>query len=197
MQESVAGPYCGTVRGVDLDEEADAVTAAVLAASRLIVAISARALADIDDTLTLPQLRALVVLSDREPLKLAALAATLAVNPSTAMRMVERLETAGTVDRQVNPDNRREVVLRLTPAGRRLVGQVMEHRHGEIAALVARMPAEQRTGLIQALHALTGAALEPYADSPDHPGLQLTRASELQGPGGPEGPNGRQDEPQD
>lgn len=182
MQQLARPADCGTVPGVDLDEEADAVTTAVLAASRLIVAISARALADIDDTLTLPQLRALVVLSDREPLKLAALAGTLAVNPSTAMRMIDRLEAAGTVDRQANPDNRREVVLRLTPAGRRLVDQVMEHRHAAIATLVARMPAEQRTGLIQALHALTGAANEPYLDSPDHPGLRLTRSNGPQEP---------------
>lgn len=157
-----------------LDEEADAVTAAVLAASRLIVAISARALADIDDSLTLPQLRALVVLSEREPLKLAALAATLAVNPSTAMRMVERLAAVGTVDRQANPDNRREIVLRLTPAGRRLVEEVMTRRHAEIAAMVAQMPTATRAGLVQGLHALTQTAAEPRSDVPDHPGLALT-----------------------
>jgi DNA-binding MarR family transcriptional regulator len=161
----------------DVDADADAVTDAVLAASRVFVAISARALAGIDDSLTLPQLRALVALSGREPLKLAELAASLGVNPSTAMRMVDRLEAAGDVDRRANPDNRREVVLRLTPAGRSLVDRVMARRHLEIAELVSRMPAEQRAGLVEALRSLTEAARSTYTDLPDHPGLQLTRAA--------------------
>lgn len=38
---------------------------------------------------------------------------TLGVTPSTALRMAERLESLTLVDRRVNPDNRREVVLRL------------------------------------------------------------------------------------
>lgn len=153
--------------------QAREVTAAVLAASRLIVAISARALADEDDSLTLPQLRALVVLSDRQPLKLAGLAGVLGVNPSTAMRMVDRLVAAGAVERQTNPDNRREVVLTLTPAGSDLVARVMEHRREAITEVVRRVPENQRNGLVAGLRALTDAAEQEYADSPDHPGLAL------------------------
>lgn len=153
--------------------QAREVTAAVLAASRLIVAISARALAEEDDTLTLPQLRALVVLSERQPLKLAGLAGVLGVNPSTAMRMVDRLVAAGTVERQTNPDNRREVVLTLTPAGSGLVERVMEHRREAIAEVVCRVPADQRRGLVAGLRALTEAAEVEVVDSPDHPGLAL------------------------
>ncbi|MDF2261330.1 MarR family transcriptional regulator [Streptantibioticus ferralitis] len=66
-----------------------------MAASRLFVAISARALADIDPSLTLPQLRTLVVLESQGPVKLAALASVLGVNPSTAMRMIDKLEAIG------------------------------------------------------------------------------------------------------
>ncbi|MFG2396694.1 MarR family winged helix-turn-helix transcriptional regulator [Streptomyces lydicus] len=149
----------------DLYDTVEEVTAAVMTASRLLVAISARALAAIDPTLTLPQLRTLVVLHGEGPVKLAALAIALDVNPSTAMRMVDKLETIGFVDRQVNPDNRREVVLRLTTPGRQLVEKVMAHRYEEIGAIVARLPAEQRTGLVKALRALTDAAGEPTVDS--------------------------------
>ncbi|MFD7534625.1 MarR family winged helix-turn-helix transcriptional regulator [Streptomyces sp. NPDC059819] len=140
------------------DQEAEEVAVAVMAASRLLVAISARALSSIDDSMTLPQLRALVVLESCEPLKLVAMAATLGVNPSTAMRMVDRLEVAGLVDRRVNPASRREVVLNLTDAGRDLVARVMAHRQAEVSALVARLPAEERAGLVPALRALTRAA---------------------------------------
>lgn len=47
------------------------------------------------------------------------------MNPSTAMRTVDKLESLGLVDRQINPANRREVILRLTAVGRGLVQQVL------------------------------------------------------------------------
>ncbi|MET7690293.1 MarR family transcriptional regulator [Streptomyces sp. NPDC005483] len=149
---------------VELDREAEEVTLSVMAASRLLVAISARALASADEPLTLPQLRALVVLDACGPVKLAAMAATLGVNPSTALRMVERLEAAGHMDRKTNPDNRREVVLTLTPTGRELVERVLAHRRAEIRALVRRLPHEARTALVPALKALTEAAGEMAVD---------------------------------
>lgn len=141
--------------------EADEVTVAVMAAAQTVLAISARALAQTDATLTLPQLRVLVVLRGRGPVKLVSLATTLAVNPSTAMRMVGRLEAGGLVDRRTNPANRREVIVSLTGQGGRLVEQVMDHRRAEVAAMVGRLPAEQRAGLVPALRALTQAADAP------------------------------------
>ncbi|UXY32458.1 MarR family transcriptional regulator [Streptomyces sp. HUAS TT20] len=135
-----------------------------MAASRLLVAISARALASTDDSLTLPQLRALVVLDTCGPVKLAAMAATLGVNPSTALRMVERLESVGLIDRRTNPENRREVILRLTPIGRDLVERVLAHRRTEIRALVQQLPAQARAALVPALKALTEAAGEMAVD---------------------------------
>jgi DNA-binding MarR family transcriptional regulator len=152
---------------------AQEVTAALLAASRLIVAVSVRALADVDETLTLPQLRTLVVLADRAPLKLSDLAAELGVNPSTALRMADRLAGAGLLARQPNPDSRREQLVSLTPPGRDLVRTVMDRRHTEIAELVRHLPEADRAGLVHGLRALTGAARDTYPDSPDHPGLRL------------------------
>lgn len=146
-------------------EDVDAVTSAVLTASRLLVAISARSLAAIEERVTLPQFRMLVVLATHGAMNLAKLAGHLAVNPSTAMRMAERLGAADLIDRQVNPDNRRETVMCLTESGRRIVEEVTARRREEIAALVTRMPADQRTGLVTALRAFTDAGKEPHADT--------------------------------
>ncbi|MFI2644026.1 MarR family winged helix-turn-helix transcriptional regulator [Streptomyces sp. NPDC018610] len=151
-----------------LDHEAEELSIAVMTASRLFVAISARALARTDDSLTLPQLRALVVLNTCGPVKLVVLAGTLGVNPSTALRMVSRLEALDLVDRRTNPANRREVVLSLTPAGHELVGRVLTHRRAEIRTLVQRLPAEERAVLVPALHALTAAAGEMAVDAHDN-----------------------------
>jgi DNA-binding MarR family transcriptional regulator len=149
---------CPEAEEEGLDREAEDVTLAVMAASRLIVALSARALGAVDVALTLPKLRSLVALHTCGPIKLAAMAATLGVTPSTALRMVERLQSLGLIDRRVNPDNRREVVLRLTPEGQELVDRVLDHRRAAIRALVQRLPARERADLVPALKALTAVA---------------------------------------
>ena len=70
-----------------MDESVDAITDALLTASRLLVAISARSIALVDDTITIPQFRTLVILSNEGPINLATLAGLLDVQPSTTGRM--------------------------------------------------------------------------------------------------------------
>lgn len=153
--------------GVD---DVEAVTGAVLTASRLLVAVSARSLAEVEERVTLPQFRMLVVLSTRGATKLVALAELLQVAPSTAMRMVDRLIATGLADRQINPDNRRETLLQLTEEGASTVEHVMALRRTEIAAIVERLAPGQRAALVEALTAFNEAGGEPPA--PDAGGLE-------------------------
>ena len=146
-------------------EDIDAVTDAMLTASRLLVAASARSIAAVDDSLTLPQFRLLVALHGRGPLKHAAVAELLGVNPSTVTRMINRLVTSGLVDRQVSPTSRRESAVSLTAAGADVVREVTEHRRTEIARIVRRMPATARRGMVDALTAFTQAGGEPPVSS--------------------------------
>ncbi|MFJ8939333.1 MarR family winged helix-turn-helix transcriptional regulator [Streptomyces sp. NPDC102365] len=151
------------VAGVDTAgvDDVDAVTRAVLTASRVLVAVSARSLAQVEERVTLPQVRMLVVLSTRGATKLVTLADLLQVAPSTAMRMVDRLITAGLADRQTNPGNRRETLLRLTEEGRRTVEDVTARRRAEIATIVERLTPGQRTAIVEALTAFSEAGGEP------------------------------------
>lgn len=140
---------------------------ALLTASRLLVAVSARSLAAVEDSLTLPQFRMLVVLDGRGPLSLSGLAGELGVQPSTAMRMIDRLVAAGMVARGVSAEDRRTSVISLTKAGRRIVNEATARRRQEIAHIVNGMPAGQRRHLIEALQAFTEAGGEPSVeDSP-------------------------------
>jgi DNA-binding MarR family transcriptional regulator len=148
-------------------DDVDAVTRAVLTASRLLVAVSARSLAEVEERVTLPQFRMLVVLATRGATKLVSLADLLQVAPSTAMRMVDRLIAAGLADRQHNPDNRRETLLQLTDEGRRTVADVTARRRAEIAAIVERLRPTQRLALIEALTAFNEAGGEPLASALD------------------------------
>lgn len=120
----------------------------------------------------MPQFRLMVLLASRGSMKLAALADLLAVNPSTALRMVERLSAAGMVSREANPAVRREIVVGLTEAGRRVVDDVTGRRRDEIATIVARMEPPQRARLVAALRAFAEAGGEPPADPP---GVELSR----------------------
>lgn len=139
----------------------DAVTDAVLTASRLLVAVSARSIAATGDAITLPQFRLLVVLHTRGPLKHGALAEQLEVAPSTASRMVDRLVAAELIERRHSASSRREVVLELTRDGARVVRQVTSRRRAEIAKIVQRMPLEARNGLVDVLTAFAEAGGEP------------------------------------
>jgi DNA-binding MarR family transcriptional regulator len=147
------------------DQAVDEVVTAVLTASRLLVAVSARSLASVEESLTLPQFRMLVVLETRGAMNISRLGEHLDVIPSTAMRMVDRLAAAGMLERGPNPANRREILITLTAKGRATVHQATERRRTEIARVVAAMPAAERSGLVQALHAFAAAGDEPLARS--------------------------------
>lgn len=145
-------------------ESVDAIADALITASRLLVSISARSIAEIDDSITIPQFRVLVILSSRGSTNLATLAGQLDVQPSTISRMVERLVAAGLIDRRPHPSSRRELMVDLTPRGRKVVRTVTARRRAEIARVVEAMPARERHGLITALTAFTEAGGEPPAD---------------------------------
>jgi DNA-binding MarR family transcriptional regulator len=139
----------------------DELVTAVLTASRVLVGVSARSLAEVEDTVTLAQFRTLVVLDNHEEINLNTLADLLSVTSSTAMRMINRLLISGMVTRRDNPTNRREVLLGVTDEGRRLVQQVTAKRREEITRIVAVMPETRRDELVMAMRAFAEAAHEP------------------------------------
>jgi DNA-binding MarR family transcriptional regulator len=145
------------------EEPLDGITDALLTASRLLVAISSQSIAVIDENITISQFRTLVILSNRGPINLATLAGLLGVQPSAAGRMVDRLVGAGLIDRMPHPTSRRELLAALTPRGAEVVQKVTARRRAEIARIVAKMPPQERHGLVRALTAFTAAGGEPSA----------------------------------
>src|SRR5271166_948439 len=143
------------------EDSLDVITDALLTASRLLVAISVHSIAQVDETITIPQFRTLVILSNRGPVNLATLATLLGVQPSATGRMVDRLVSAGLIDRLPHPTSRRELLAALTKRGRDVVRQVTAHRRVEIARIVEQMPPGERHGLVRALTAFTAAGGEP------------------------------------
>ncbi len=133
---------------------------AVLSASRVLVAIAARSLADAGEEVTLTQYRSLVVLASRGPQSMAELAEAVAVTPPTASRLCDRLVKKGLVRRRTDRHDRRQVHIALTQTGRDLVDAVTARRRQEIADLLTAVPIKTQRSVAVALTQLAQAAGE-------------------------------------
>src|SRR5271156_2126171 len=141
---------------IDSEEIVDA----VLSASRVLVALAARSLGDVAEEVTLTQYRTLVVLASRGPQSLAELAEAVDVTPPTATRMCDRLVKKGLIMRRHHRGDRRLIRLTLAKNGRELVDAVTQRRRTEIAHLMAAVPLDQQTALVDSLQRLSAAAGE-------------------------------------
>ena len=150
MSDSGSGP----------SEAPDSVVAAVLSASRVLVAVAARSLSDVAEEVTLTQYRTLVVLASRGPQSLAGLAEAVGVTPATATRMCDRLVRKDLIRRRTERDDRRQLRVALTAKGRSLVDAVTGRRRQEIARIMSEIPVEQLAVLVQALGRFASAAGE-------------------------------------
>lgn len=147
----------------DLGSLADA----VLTASRVLVGVAARSLAESEGEISIPQYRALVVLGARGPQRPVDLAEALGIEPSTATRLCDRLVRKRLISRRRQGADRREVRLELAARGAQLLDEVTARRRREIERILEAVPAGDRRGLVQAFVAFASAAGEvPEAQWP-------------------------------
>jgi DNA-binding MarR family transcriptional regulator len=132
----------------------------MLTASRSLIAVATRSLGAAAEDTTIAQYRTLVVLASRGPQRITDLAAALDVAPSTAGRMSDRLVRKGLIRRHRARADRRAVLVSITAAGREVVDQATGRRRELIAAVLARMPAEQQHAAAAALQAFAQATGE-------------------------------------
>ncbi len=126
----------------------------------MLVGVTAQSLSAIEDVVTLPQLRVLVMISSRGPLNINAVAQALGVHPSNATRACDRLVTAGLLDRRDSPADRRNVSLDLTSAGRDLVASMVAHRRAVITEVLERLPPARRGDVEAVMRSFADAADE-------------------------------------
>ena len=141
---------------VDLGDLANA----VLTASRVLVAVAARSLAESEEEVSLPQYRALVVLGARGPQRPVDLAEALGIDPSSATRLCDRLVRKRLISRRRQGADRREVRLELTRKGASLLGAITTRRRKEIERILRAVPEARRPALVEAFDAFSAAAGE-------------------------------------
>ncbi|MEU1463178.1 MarR family winged helix-turn-helix transcriptional regulator [Streptomyces sp. NPDC005727] len=119
--------------------------------------------------LSLHQLRALRALERAPESNLTGLAESLDIGLPTASRLCDRLEAAGLLDRELHPHRRREVQLRLTVQGRRVLADVARRRTQALAGVLAVMPPAERSALVRGMRAFLGANGEGPSRPPKTP----------------------------
>jgi DNA-binding MarR family transcriptional regulator len=148
-------------RRITHDEE----TEAVLAACRVLVAISARSIAEVEDVADLTQVRALVVIASRGSVSLSELSEAMNIHLTRASRLCDRLVVKGLINRADDPANRRQLTLTLTPDGERVVQEVMRRRREAIKSLMDRlskhMTKQRRADVALLLREFAAAGGEP------------------------------------
>ena len=138
---------------------------AVMVAAQALVGVAAQGVAEVEDRVTLPQLRVLMLVATQGGLNLGALAHTMGVHPSNASRACDRLVEAGLLQRNESAIDRRNLMLELTDEGHSLIDELIEHRQTAIAAILARMPETRRRTLASALGSFAQATGENHGAS--------------------------------
>ena len=141
--------------------ELDRVTEAAVQAAQALVGLSVRSLGEALEQVTLAQYRVVMLVTTRGPLRSGVIAEEIGVHASTFTRMADRLVAGGWVERVDNDENRREVLISPTPAGRALVEQVTARRRAEFRRILRRVDAAQRQVVLAGLSAFAAAADDP------------------------------------
>src|SRR4051794_37873983 len=142
--------------------------AALMRASTVITAIVVRSLNSVAPQVTVVQARALVIVWGLETANINAVADGLGANASNASRTCDRLVKAGLLTREQSDDDRRHVVLRLSPSGQALIDSVMQKRCAELARIASRLSPEQQAELRRGAEAFAAAADDLDAGPGEH-----------------------------
>lgn len=103
------------------------------------------------------QIRALGFLSRNKEQTVGELADMMGVTISTASGLVDKLVDNGLVERSTNPDDRRQVLIRLAPPAIEMHAQIKEIRRRQVLSAVDSLDAEQRDCFVNSIQAIAKA----------------------------------------
>lgn len=106
------------------------------------------------EEVTVTQVLLLKELLRKGPMTIGRLGQALGFAPASISRLVDRLEKRDLVSRRRELPDRREVLIRLEPAGERLLGEVRLVRGTDMYAAVESMSEEERLTVASALRLL-------------------------------------------
>lgn len=101
--------------------------------------------------LTPAQLRVLFALKGKREIKMNEMARFLHVTPGTLTVMIDRLCQEGLVERLSAPEDRRSIIVKLTPAGESLLMSFRRELAKHVAHFFTRIPPGERQELVRHL----------------------------------------------
>lgn len=97
------------------------------------------------------QFKILLILTERTGLQQKQVATALGQTEASISRQIKLLDDSGMVTSYVNPNNRREHILRLTPKGAKVTDRAMQILNNYHAPVFARLTEKQQHQLQEAL----------------------------------------------
>ena len=114
-----------------------------------------------DQTLAMSQVKLMLLIAHPgQTLKVTDVADFLGVTNAAASRAIDRLVQRDLVDRSISPEDRRAVVLSLTPLGTELLDGFTEARNRELLRILDDVPEELLTKVAELLDELSVHFLE-------------------------------------
>lgn len=104
--------------------------------------------------LTYNQYKTLLTIAGRPQCSLRDLARELEVAMSSASEMVDRLVGQGLIDRAQDAEDRRQLLLRLTPQGKALIGDLQRGILRGYDRLLRHLPEEEQEELVRAFETI-------------------------------------------
>jgi len=104
--------------------------------------------------LTYNQYKTLLTIADRGECSLGDLGRELEVAMSSASQMVDRLVGQGLVQREQDADNRRQVIIRLTPQGAGVIADLETGILKRYEQVMARLPETEQEELVRAFETI-------------------------------------------
>jgi DNA-binding MarR family transcriptional regulator len=105
---------------------------------------------------TYEQFRVLIALCEQDYVAQVTLATSVAADKTSLARMLGRMEGAGLVSRETDPDDSRVHRVRLTEKGREMQGQVIPRRDRALRAAVEGLNGEEVSELKRMLNEIYG-----------------------------------------
>ncbi|WP_030773446.1 MarR family winged helix-turn-helix transcriptional regulator [Streptomyces sp. NRRL F-2664] len=107
------------------------------------------------------QARVLFLVDGNDRLNLRELGRLLEAAPPSVSRLCDRLQAVGFLERHPGADDRREVLLTLSPAGRAYLEGLRARRQEVLAEAMAQMPEASRAALATGLADFCAAVTKP------------------------------------
>jgi DNA-binding MarR family transcriptional regulator len=121
--------------------------------------------------LSMPQFSVLMQLHYRGACGMSKVSEGFDISPAAASQLVDKLVQSGYIQRVEDPEDRRAKLLSLTDKGQELIQQGLQERYRWVDELAAKLSAEERAQVSDALDIMTRAAreMELEAEPLHHP----------------------------